>query len=110
MTTTSLHRTKAETLVATTINPYKSLDWQLKCYDSFKLSGHEIVSLNYVSEIKDLQGARKDVNVIELKQHEVGLKEYGKPLAKILSVLRRMCDIKNKNYYIFKKLEAYGYF
>jgi hypothetical protein len=107
MTVTNPHIAKAETLVATTINPYKSLGWQLKCYDSFKSSGHEIASFNYISEIKDLQGAREDINVIELKQNEVGLREYGKPLAKILSVLRRMRDVENKNYYILINSDIY---
>jgi hypothetical protein len=90
---------KAMPLVFTSINPHGSLDWQLKCYKSFRASGHQIISTNHSSEIELLNKHCPAVATVELRDSEVATERYGKPLGKIINILKKLRDYDTRDYY-----------
>lgn len=98
---------KSMPLVFTSINPFGSLDWQLKCYNSFRSTGHEIFSVNHDSEIHELSNQLNSVSTIPLSDREVSTCRPGKSLGKIHSVLTRMLSFDKRDYYVLVNSDIY---
>lgn len=86
-------QTGVQPLVATTLNPSGNLAYQKRCADAWCAAGFEFRSFNAAQEAAALRDAGFDPGRIEsLEPDEDARSLFGKPLPRVLSVLRRLAE------------------
>ncbi|MCT4577702.1 hypothetical protein [Donghicola sp.] len=76
--------------VFTTINPFSRIELQVKCFLQWLDLGFEAFTFNYGTEVPALLEAGIPIaNIVELGEAETGNKLHGKPVPRVLPVLKR---------------------
>lgn len=76
--------------VFTTINPFSRIELQVKCFLQWLDLGFEAFTFNYGTEVPALLEAGIPLaNIVELGEAETGKRLHGKPVPRVLPVLKR---------------------